>query len=203
MAQMKDMFSGDLLIYNLFIYSLLPCMFLFSFLPPFTAMTIIVAYGASFIAWMTSRQLRKRKGKEGMSHFDARLFRSEDYHEELILSFKKKKTIDFSRIDLTNQDLQIENEIMYKNAVMFELQEESEELTDYDEFLKNRKELAKLKAQAAKKASQEKLKKAEKGKTNDKTGKKASQKKSEPKTKKLSEPPVIKSKDEKSRGKKK
>jgi hypothetical protein len=130
MAGFRDMFRGEMLYYNLFVYSLLPIMALFFVLDFITVIIFIVGYVFAFGFWMNSRELKKRKSKEGQEHFDTRLFRSKDFCEEIVLSFKKKHEINLQNIDQLN----VEGTNAYKNAKMFVLKTESEQNNEIEQF---------------------------------------------------------------------
>lgn len=135
MAGFRDMFRGEMLYYNLFVYSLLPIMALFFILDFITVVIFMVGYIFAFGFWMTSRELKKRKGKEGQKHHDTRIWRSKDFHEEMILSFKKKHEICLTSVKNTK----VENEIAYKNARMFVLKTESEQNSEVERYEQEQK----------------------------------------------------------------
>lgn len=145
MAGFKDMFRGEMLYYNLFVYSLLPIMLLFFVLDFITVIIFIMGYCFAFGFWMNARELKKRKSKEGQMHFDTRLFRSKDYCEEIVLSFNKKHEMNFQSIEL----VKLEKETEYKNARMFILKTEEDmniEITQFeDEQKKINKDMKKSK----------------------------------------------------------
>lgn len=140
MAGFRDMFRGEMLYYNLFVYSLLPIMALFFILDFITVIIFIVGYMFAFGFWMNHRELTKRKSKEGQMHFDTRLFRSKDYCEEIVLSFNKKHEMNFESLEL--ELVKLEGKTEYKNARMFILKTEEEqncEIVQFEEEQKKKK----------------------------------------------------------------
>lgn len=135
MSRMGQLFSGILLWYQLWMLAMAISMVLLAFLKWWLVGLIDLSISAVFFWIMDRLELKATREKGGQRHADVRYFRSKEYHEEVVISFKKPQSIELSSLDELEMRTKIEHEPEYKNALKFELQAESKDLRDYEKFM--------------------------------------------------------------------
>jgi hypothetical protein len=89
-----ELWSGEMLFWQLFQMGLVGICFLFFFIPVLTALMVLILYYLTFQLFMTKRAASKREGHMGERHLAIMVCREKDYREEKIFSFKNYEKLD-------------------------------------------------------------------------------------------------------------
>jgi predicted transport protein len=149
MGNYTDLWTGDMLKFQLFQLGFFGVCILFIFIPWYDTFMVLGLYGIGFQYYQLYQSDAKKTKHQAERHIDSHTLREKDYKEDKIYSF-----LHYDELELRNPEIKIEDTYEYEEAKVFiltkkqkkdaDLKHQMGETPEEDTPKKKKKDVAKI-----------------------------------------------------------